>query len=101
MRHRIEPLVDGAMQLRLPPGQHVAHRLDAHRGLRLQPRQLGHLLIGCLDVAPAQRPHRDDAAMARERREAGDNDAVQRRPDREGCRSWTQLYIDSDHKNKK
>ncbi len=71
MRDRVEALVDRARKLGLSladaaghfgltPGQHVAHHLDAHRGLGLQPRHLGHLPFGRLAVAPPHRAHDDD-----------------------------------------
>ena len=59
MRDRIEAVVDRALEFGLAAGQHVAHGIDAHRGFRLQPRQLGHLLVRGLPVAPAQCPHHD------------------------------------------
>ena len=59
VRHRIEPLVDRAMQLGLPPGEQVTHAFDADRGLRLQPREFDQLLVGCFRIMPAQRAHGD------------------------------------------
>ena len=59
MRDRVEPLVHRAVKLSLAAGEHVAHRLDAHRGLRLQPREFEQLLVGGLRIAPAQRPDGD------------------------------------------
>ena len=56
------------MQLGLAAGQHVAHRLDAHRRLRLQPGELRHLAVGRLVLAPAggaQGDH-DDCGQGRE-----------------------------------
>ena len=61
------------MQLGLAAGQHVAHALDAHRGLRLQPGELRHLALARLGVAPARRApgeHRD----RRQDRERGQHD---------------------------
>jgi hypothetical protein len=43
MRHRVETLVDRALQLGLACGEHLAHGVDPHRGLRLQPRELDQL----------------------------------------------------------
>ena len=71
VRHRIEPLVDHAAEVRLAPGQQVAHRLDAGRRLRLQARQLGELAFAV--VARAQRP-RHDHGQCGERREPGHDD---------------------------
>jgi len=42
--------------LSLTAGEHVAHDLDAHGSLRLQPRKLEQLRVGRLRIAPAQRP---------------------------------------------
>ena len=61
MCHRVEPLVDGAVKLGLSAGDHVPHRLDAHRGLCLQPGKFEQLLVGGLRFAPAQRPHGYDS----------------------------------------
>jgi len=55
VRDRVEPFIDGAVKLGLAAGEHVPHRLDAHRSLGLQPRQLEQLLVAGLRVAPAQR----------------------------------------------
>ena len=51
-----EPLVDRAVQLGLAAGEQVAHPLDADRGFRLQPRQLGHLRVGRLPRRAGARP---------------------------------------------
>ena len=42
VRHRVEPLVDRALERALPAGQHVAHGLQARGRVGLQPDHLGH-----------------------------------------------------------
>jgi hypothetical protein len=78
VRDRVEPLVHCAVKLGLPAGEHVAHRLDAHGGLRLQPRKLEQLLVGGLHVVPAQRPYgeRDNDQQPRERDRSGQREEV-------------------------
>ena len=60
VRHRVEPLVHRAVKLGLTAGEHVAHCLDAHCSLGLQPREFEQLRIGRLRIAPAQRPDAED-----------------------------------------
>ncbi len=62
------------MELGLPARQHVAHPLDANRGLRLQPRQLDHLCRRGLLVALAQRPHGHDDQAGQYRQPREDDD---------------------------
>ena len=71
-----------------------------HRGLRLQPRQLDHLRVGRLLIAPAQRPHGEHDQRG-ERRKPGQQIASAPATRGAGCRSSAPPYIDSDHKNKK
>ena len=99
MRDRIEPLVDGAVQLGLPAGEHVAHRLDADRRLRLQPRQLGELAAGRLLVARAQAAHRDHRERGQSR-EPRDHDHDRAGKVQEIVAHRATLHR-SDHKNKK
>ncbi len=74
--YRIEPLVDGAVQFRLPAGEHVAHRLDPHRGFRLQPGELHDLTLGRLVVAAAHRAYGEHDHQ-REHGKARDHDQDQ------------------------
>ena len=50
MRHRVEPFGDGARELRLPAGDHLAHGADAARGVGLDARELGHALLELLGM---------------------------------------------------
>ena len=74
--HRIEPVVHRTVKLGLPTREEVAHPFDAHRGLRLQAREFGHLPIGGLAVASARRLHGQHHQRA--------EDCERRHADREG-----------------
>ena len=71
MGYRIEPFIDGAVELGLPIRQHVAHALDAHSRFRLEAGKLGDALLERLAMTTAQRvhPQRDRACYGRH----GDN----------------------------
>ena len=86
VRHRIEPLVDRAVQLGLAAGEQVAHALDAHRGLRLQPRKLDQLLVGGFRIVPAQGPH-GDHDQGGQQREPGEHDHDRGGEGERGCPS--------------
>ena len=74
-----EPLVDGAVQLRLAAHQHVAQPLDAHGGVRLQSRKLDHLTIGRSSVAPAQHLHGDKGRQRRQERARNNRDSQRKK----------------------
>jgi hypothetical protein len=77
MRHRVEPLINGAVKLGLAAREHVAHGLNAHRSLGLQPCQLKQLLISGLRLVPTQHAQddsgqREDARKPRKRDRNGE-----------------------------
>ena len=92
MRHRIEALVDAARELALAAREHVAHRLDAHGGLRLQPRDLGHLRIGRSRVAGAGGAQGHHGQNSRQRRQHDNGHAGDQE---ESHGHITPQYIDS------
>src|SRR5262249_51842557 len=71
--YRVEPLVDGAVKLRLTAGERVAQALDAHGRLRLQPRKLDHLALGGLPVASVQEVGGPEAGKRRQQQDDRDN----------------------------
>jgi hypothetical protein len=66
------------MKLGLAAGEHVSHRLDPYRSLRLQPREFEQLLVGGLYVAPAQGGDDDERDHARNSCERDHNDKRQK-----------------------
>ena len=67
VRHRIEPLVDGVLKLRLPLAQHLDHGLEALPGGALRLRQLGHdggLRLRRISAAPEHDNERRDRGQS-------------------------------------